>query len=670
MTLTLLDTMIFVAFIAAVVTVGLLKSRRDRNSESYFLAGRALGGGVIGISLIAANISTEQFVGMIGQAAGYQGLAPASYDWLAAIGLVILAFVFLPHFLRAGIYTMPEFLERRYNHWSRLLMALCTVPVLVLLVACVIYAGALSLTTFFGKAALFGILPINLISASWLLGIIAGIYVAAGGLKACAWADVIQGTALILGGLTITALAFCKLGAAPVSTLSSFSGMPVDITDTAGALEKFNALNSDRMHMVLPRNDPNLPWTALLLGLWIPNFYYWGLNQYITQRTLGSKSLAEGQKGMVMAASIQVVLPLVLIIPGMIAFNLFAGDMRQASVADNAPAMAAYAQANPDSSMVRVMAEPTAEALDALPDTLYVVAVFQHDESMATFATERPGVFPILEEDFNRADPAGQSVAFKSDDRLWAKTHPALAREMQEFNARSQMEPKNDVTRVEKLIAYKYDTAFGLLCGKVLPSGIGVQGFVLAAILGAIVSSLAAMLNAASTISTMDFFKKYLRPQATQMTVVTVGRVLVVTFMVLGVLIAPLLGDPKVSSSIFRLIQELQGYISPGILAVFVFGLINRTAPRWSGMIGLTLNPILYGAMTTFAADRIAFLDRMAICFAVVLGTMALLGLLKPMPTPVVFQTSTSINLESSRSAGVWGTVVVVITVLFYIVFW
>ena len=242
MTLTFLDTLIFVVFIVMVIGVGLLKSRREGDSESYFLAGRALGGYVIGISLIAANISTEQFVGMVRPAAGYQGLAPASYDWIAAISLIVLAFFFLPHFLRTGIYTMPEFLEKRFNHWARLVMALCTVPILVLLAACVIYAGALSLQTFFGGAALFGVVPLNLVTASWLLGVIAAIYVAAGGLRACAWADVIQGTALIVGGLIITVLAFAKLGAAPVSTLSAFSAIPAELVDGASALEKFRAL--------------------------------------------------------------------------------------------------------------------------------------------------------------------------------------------------------------------------------------------------------------------------------------------------------------------------------------------------------------------------------------------------------------------------------------------
>ena len=317
-----------------------------------------------------------------------------------------------------------------------------------------------------------------------------------------------------------------------------------------------------------------------MVGLWIPNLYYWGLNQYITQRTLGSKSLVDGQKGMVMAAAIQVVLPLVLIVPGMIAFNLFASEMRQEAVDDNAPAMAAYVQANPNSQIVHLLDAPYDDALDALPDGDYAVAVFTDRESLR-FASdhtgEHPRVFPILRPDFDTAAPASQPVVFESEDRLWDRTHPKLAEEMCAFSQRQRRRlAAGDSVHAEKLIAHKYDAAFGLLCSRVLPAGTGLQGFVLAAMLGAIVSSLAAMLNAASTISTMDFFKKYLRPQATQTTMVAVGRSLVVAFMVVGASLAPLLGDPKISSSIFRLIQELQGYISPGVLAVFVFGLVNR----------------------------------------------------------------------------------------------
>ena len=142
-----LDVTVFVAFVAAVVSIGLYKSRHEKTGEDYFLAGRGLKWWLIGFSLIAANISSEQFVGMSGDAAKHVGLAIASYEWMAAITLVVVAFAFLPYFLRAGIYTMPEFLEYRYNAAARTIMAVLTLLVYMLLLGSVTYSGALTIST-------------------------------------------------------------------------------------------------------------------------------------------------------------------------------------------------------------------------------------------------------------------------------------------------------------------------------------------------------------------------------------------------------------------------------------------------------------------------------------------------------------------------------------------
>ncbi len=544
------DIVVFVAFIAAVVTVGLVKSRGGDDSEGYFLAGRGLSWWLIGFSLIAANISTEQFVGMSGSAAGPLGLAIASYEWMAAVTLVVVAFFFLPKFLRSGIYTIPEFLEVRYNAASRSIMAGFTMIIYVgVTIAAVIYSGALTINTLFEGAMMFGVIPVNVTTASWLMGIIAAVYVASGGLKACAWADLIQGSALILGGGVILWFALDRLGATPVAELASTSAVAAGaVADDASGVSKFFALNGDKLHMVLPRSDADIPWTALVVGLWIPNFYYWGLNQYITQRTLGSKSLAEGQKGVVFAAGLKLIIPFVIVFPGIIAFNLFAGDM-----------------------------------VDA-----------------------------------------------------------------------------DGVTQ--------YDTAFGLLIGKLLPAGKGLQGFVLAAILGAVVSSLASMLNSASTIFTMDLYRKYVGRDASQQTLVRIGRICVVVFVIIGCLIAPLLGHPRFGG-IFKYIQEFQGFISPGILAVFVFGLVVRRAPPACGVVGLLLNPVMYGLLKLLIPS-LAFLDRMALSFFCVLAVMGVITLIRPLPRPFELPTKTRIELTSSRFARGLGVAVVVATVVLYVVFW
>jgi SSS family solute:Na+ symporter len=207
-------------------------------------------------------------------------------------------------------------------------MAVATIFIYLLLLGAVTYSGALTISTLAATAGYSVGMPM----ASLIIGAIAMLYVTAGGLKACAWADLIQGSALIIGGVLIMWFAFDKLGAAAEATtvVSAATGEVVvkALSPESGAMERFLDLNRHGLNMFLPSTDSILPWTALLLGLWIPNFYYWGLNQYITQRTLGSKSLAQGQKGIVFAAGMKLLIPFVIVVPGIIAFNLYSKEMR------------------------------------------------------------------------------------------------------------------------------------------------------------------------------------------------------------------------------------------------------------------------------------------------------------------------------------------------------
>ncbi|MCK4336747.1 MAG: solute:sodium symporter family transporter, partial [Candidatus Aminicenantes bacterium] len=192
MQLTFLDISVFVGFFVIVLSVSMYKSRKERTGEDYFLAGRSLLWPFIGLSLIAANISSEQFVGMSGQGAGSVGLAIASYEWMGAITLVVVAFFFLPKFLRSGIYTIPEFLEYRYNTAARAIMAFYTMVIYVgVTIASVLYSGGLAMKTIF---------DLDLTTSVWIIGSIAAAYTIWGGLKAVAWADLFQGSALIIGG--------------------------------------------------------------------------------------------------------------------------------------------------------------------------------------------------------------------------------------------------------------------------------------------------------------------------------------------------------------------------------------------------------------------------------------------------------------------------------------
>jgi SSS family solute:Na+ symporter len=625
------DVIVFIVFIVTVISVGVMMSRHEKDSESYFLAGRGLSWWLIGFSLIAANISTEQFVGMSGSAADYVGLAIASYEWMASITLVVVAFFFLPRFLRAGIYTIPEFLEYRYNAAARTIMSVFMMIIYVFVtIAAVIYSGALTVDTIFGGQAFLG-LQVNLVTASWAIGILAAIYVVSGGLKACAWADLLQGSALIVGGAVVMVLAFRALGLADPAAID----LPVEAVG-AGAVERFRHLNAAKLHMVLPKTDLNVPWTALVLGLWIPNFYYWGLNQYITQRTLGAKSLAEGQKGVVFAAGLKLLIPFVIVIPGIIAFNLYKDQMAEEAIRSNEPVAERF------------------ERLKGSPEAAGVAFAFNAD-----FAALHPEqAASILA--FNAA-----VAGIESDPRLSpAEANGALLAAIVE---RNRSLPRGQrIVQETALIGRKYDSAFALLIKHLIPTGL--RGFMLAAILGAVMSSLASMLNAASTIFTMDLFKQFIHRGASQGTLVAVGRLTVAGFAVVGCVISPLLDNP-VFGGIFKYIQEFQGFISPGILAVFVFGLLVHRAPAMCGVVGLVVNPMVYGLLKV-VAPTLAFLDRMAVCFFVVLGLMAVITWLKPLAHPVDLPTQTRIQLESSSGAKTAGIAVVVVTLILYAIFW
>ncbi|MBN1308893.1 MAG: sodium/solute symporter, partial [Chitinispirillaceae bacterium] len=497
------DILVFFAFIIGVVTIGLLKSRKEQTGEDYFLAGRGLTWWLIGFSLIAANISTEQFVGMSGNAASHVGLAIASYEWMAAITLVVVAFGFLPYFLKAGIFTMPEFLEYRYNAAARTIMAGATIFIYMLLLGSVTYSGALTIRTLAGQMGY----AVSLTTGSLIIGVIAMLYVAAGGLKACAWADLIQGSALIIGGGIIMVFAFIKLGqagtAAQIVNVETGEVVIKALAPDQGAFERFWDLNRIRMNMFLPKTDTVLPWTALMLGLWIPNFYYWGLNQYITQRTLGSASLKEGQKGIVFAAFLKILIPFVIVIPGIIAFNLYSRNMQHETVHDNAATLAKYMKANPATQLVEVSEIPSDTMIAAWGPGRFLIALYPDQETLKRIRSDNPFVFPLLKDEYAATAPA-KYTTFESDDKAWKSVFPALSSEVQRYNenTRQAAASAGQPTSTEKFIAYKYDTAMAQLLGNVLPQGVGLLGFVIAALLGAVVSSLAAMLNASSTIVT------------------------------------------------------------------------------------------------------------------------------------------------------------------------
>ncbi|NQD36434.1 sodium/solute symporter [Permianibacter sp. IMCC34836] len=304
--MTLPDLISIAVYVVILFSVAWWASRTDRNQErsakDYFLAGGSLPWWAIGSSLIAANISAEQIIGMSGSGFAI-GLAIASYEWMAALTLLLVAKFLIPVFLNKGIYTMPEFLEKRFDSRVRLLMAVFWLGVYVFVnLTSVLWLGALAMHTVAGTDMFWGML---------LLALFSLLYSTWGGLKAVAMTDVIQVTCLVGGGLLVLGLALDK------------------IADGQGLLAGWSLLLErapEKFDMILASDNPNyasLPGLSVLIGgMWIMNLSYWGFNQYITQRALAAKSLPEAQKGILFAAFLKLLMPLIVVLPGIAAFVL------------------------------------------------------------------------------------------------------------------------------------------------------------------------------------------------------------------------------------------------------------------------------------------------------------------------------------------------------------
>ena len=275
---------------------------KNKTSEDYFLAGRSLPWWAIGASLIAANISAEQIIGMSGQ--GYVvGMAIATYELTAAIALIVMAKYFLPIFLEKKIYTMPQFLEQRFDKWVCLVLSLFWVAVYIFInLTSVLWLGSLAINTLTGFDISYGL---------WALVFLSLAYSLKGGLKAVALTDAIQVFLLILGGLAVSYIALDQIS----NNQGFIQGFQIVLTTIP---EKFD--------MILSKDHPSysdLPGVWVLIGgLWVAHFAYWGFNQYITQRALGAKSLPEAQKGVMFAAFLKLLMPIVVVLPGICAVVL------------------------------------------------------------------------------------------------------------------------------------------------------------------------------------------------------------------------------------------------------------------------------------------------------------------------------------------------------------
>lgn len=482
--MSILDYSLFLIYIVIIVFFALWFSRtkkgEEKSSSDYFLASKSLSWWVIGGSLIASNISAEQFIGMSGS--GYAiGLAIAAYEWLAAIALIIVGKYFLPIFLNKQIYTMPQFLTMRFNKRVSTSLAVFFLFLYVFVnLTSVSYLGALAITKIFG-------FPVeNIIYIILLLFVLSSLFSLWGGLKAVAYTDIIQVIFLISGGL-----------------ITTYVGLTV-VADKFGGSNFFDGLRilyeraPEKFELILSPDNPqykNLPGIAVLVGfMLLTNIGYWGLNQFIIQRGLAAKSLNEARKGVIFAGYLKLLIPFIVVIPGIIVFV------------------------------------------------------------------------------------AGANIS-------------------------------------------KPDEAYPWLLQTYVPAGI--KGISLAALVAAIVSALASMINSTSTIFTLDIYKNYFNKNASERALVTTGRVSGTVAVIIALFVAPLL---KNLDQAFQYIQEFTGFVYPAIIVIFFSGLFWKQATAkaalWVAIVCLPLSVAI-----KFLVPDLPFMDRIGFVFIVLVAIVLVMSL-------------------------------------------
>jgi SSS family solute:Na+ symporter len=493
------------------------KAGHSKNTSDYFLAGRALPWWAIGASLIAANISAEQIIGMSGSA-WVLGIAIGAYEWMAALTLIIVGKWVLPVFLKHKIYTMPQFLEERYDHRVRSVMATFWLGVYVFVnLTSILWLGALAVNTVTGIDLVWGLVGLAAFATAYSLY---------GGLKAVALTDIIQVTLLVLGGLLIAWIALDEVGGG-AGPLAGFAML----------VDKF----PEKFDMIFTKDSPHyalLPGISVLVGgMWIMNLSYWGFNQYIIQRALAAKSTREAQKGIMFAAYLKMLMPVIVVLPGVAA----------------------------------VMLAPDLETPD--------------------------------------------------------KAYPTLM--------------------------------------NLLPTGL--LGLVFAALIAAIVSSLASMMNSISTIFTMDLYRHFGNGHKSEHHLVRVGRLASLTAIVIAVIVArPLLGQ---FDQAFQYIQEFTGFFTPGVCALFILGIFwKRTTAN--GALGTALGSAIFSVALKLLWPELPFIDRVGLVFLLCIATGMIISLSQPVevhPDAIEYK---DVDTATSSGFNIAGLGVVLMLIALYATWW
>jgi len=520
MTLSNLDMAIFIAYLLGLLFVAYWVSREEKghqkNTNEYFLAGNSLPWWAIGASLIAANISAEQIIGMSGS--GYAiGLAIASYEWMAALTLMLVGKYFLPIFLKKQIYTMPQFLQQRFDNRVRTTLAIFWLAVYVFVnLTAVLWLGAMAVNALTGIDLFWSMALLALFSVSYSLY---------GGLKAVAFTDILQVVLLVFGGLFMSYLALEMIGAG-AGVLAGFE------TLLAKAPEKFDMiLSPDNPHYI------SLPGLSVLVGgMWVMNLSYWGFNQYIIQRALAASSLREAQKGIAFAAFLKLLMPIIVVLPG-IAAVLILPDL-----------------AKPDQAYPQLMA--------------------------------------------------------------------------------------------------------------LMPSGL--KGLIFAALVAAILSSLASMTNSVATLFTMDLYAQ-VKPAESQQHYVLVGRSVSLLSLVIALFTAkPLLGD---FDQAYQYIQEFTGFFTPGIVVLFFMGMFWKKTTADAALLA-AIGSAVFSFLFYQFWPALPFMDRVGLVFLLCLGLAIVVSLLQGNKNQAGAVELNDISFDTSKGFSLSLVLVVLVLVVFYSVWW
>jgi SSS family solute:Na+ symporter len=557
-----LDYVVFFIYFVIVACYGLWiynrKKAKQTSSKDYFLAEGSLTWWAIGASLIASNISAEQMIGMSGS--GFRlGLAISTYEWMAAATLVIVAVFFIPVYLKNKIYTMPQFLNQRYNGTVAMIMAIFWLALYIVVnLMSILYLGALAVSSISG---------ISVYTCIALLAVFA-VVITLGGMKVIGYTDVIQVFFLILGGLVATYIALHL-----VAEKSGQSGL-------VNGFKIMTSTASDHFHMIFKKDSPNyvsLPGLSVLIGgMWITNLNYWGCNQYITQRALGA-DLKTARSGILYAAFLKLLMPVIVVLPGIGAYVLYQKGMFHAGMLSHTGAV-----------------------------------------------------------DVNKAYPNLMTL---------------------------------------------------------LPEGF--KGIAFAALTAAIVASLAGKANSIATIFTLDIYKKAINKEADESKLVTTGKITVVVSMLLAVLMSLVIGEKLMGEGKqgFNYIQEYTGFVSPGILAMFLLGffwkrttanaamfamigglvlsIIFKFLPMWADLSWLTPYGFFQPNPDNHGAFEIPFLDRMGFVFLICVAGMAIINFIENrrgvVTKGLIVDTS---MFKVSKGFAVGAIVIVAILITLYTVYW